>query len=98
LHRELSDKPGEAATWDSLGYIRHQMGNHGQAVDCYQHALEIYEEGGHRYYQADTFTHMADVKQAAGDLDAARDAWQRALAILDDLGHPDAERVRANLA
>jgi hypothetical protein len=33
-----------------------------------------------------------------GDPGAARDAWRLALAILDDLGHPDAGQVRAKLA
>jgi hypothetical protein len=34
---------------------------------------------------------------AGGDHEAARDAWQHALAILDDLEHPDADTVRAKL-
>jgi hypothetical protein len=29
---------------------------------------------------------------------AARTAWRRALTVLDALGHPDADEVRANLA
>jgi len=33
-----------------------------------------------------------------GQPDAARHAWQDALAILDDLQHPDAERARARLS
>ena len=35
---------------------------------------------------------------AAGDDAAARRAWRRAATILDDLGHADAEAVRARLA
>ena len=35
---------------------------------------------------------------SAGHREAARDAWLRALTILDDLRHPDAARVRAKLA
>jgi hypothetical protein len=34
---------------------------------------------------------------AAGDLPQARQAWQQALAIFEDLQHPDAEKVRAKL-
>jgi hypothetical protein len=33
-----------------------------------------------------------------GDREAARASWQEALAILDDLGHADADQVRARLA
>ena len=43
-------------------------------------------------------THLGDTHHAAGDPDAARDAWQQALTILDDLDHPDAAQVRAKLA
>jgi hypothetical protein len=31
-------------------------------------------------------------------LGAAREAWQQALYILDDLDHPDADKVRVKLA
>jgi len=34
----------------------------------------------------------------AGNPQAARDAWQQALAILDDLEHPEADQLRAKLA
>jgi DNA-binding SARP family transcriptional activator len=34
---------------------------------------------------------------AVEDLSAARDAWQHALTILEDLDHPDADQVRAKL-
>jgi hypothetical protein len=38
-----------------------------------------------------------DVQLAAGHRDEAHDAWRRALVILDDLDHPDAEQVRDKL-
>jgi hypothetical protein len=34
----------------------------------------------------------------AGELAQAREAWQQALAILEDLQHPDAGQLRAKLA
>jgi len=40
---------------------------------------------------------LGDTYLAAGDSGAAGTAWRKALAILDDLGHPDAARVRAKL-
>jgi hypothetical protein len=41
---------------------------------------------------------MGDTHHAAAQLDQARAAWEEALAILDDLQHPEAEQVRARLA
>jgi hypothetical protein len=48
--------------------------------------------------EADTLTHLGDALHAGGELVQARDAWQQARHILDELHHPDAEQVRAKLA
>jgi hypothetical protein len=40
----------------------------------------------------------AEVAAKPDHPDAARDVWQQALAILDDLNHPDARNVRHKLA
>ncbi len=40
---------------------------------------------------------LGDTYLAAGDSASARAAWDNALAILDDLGHPDAAQVREKL-
>jgi predicted negative regulator of RcsB-dependent stress response len=45
-----------------------------------------------------TLTHLGDTWRSSGDHQAARDAWQQALDILDDLGHQDAAEVRASLS
>jgi hypothetical protein len=42
--------------------------------------------------------HLGDTRHGAGDPRAARGAWQQALAILDDIHHPDAETIRAKLS
>jgi len=97
LHRELQDRLGQADTWDSLGYARHHLGHHSEAIACYQHAIDLYRELGDRYNRTLPLTHLGDIYRAAGAPLAARDAWQQALAILDDLHHCDAEQVRARL-
>jgi DNA-binding SARP family transcriptional activator/tetratricopeptide (TPR) repeat protein len=97
LHRELGDRAGEANAWDSLGYAEHQLSRFARATDCYQHALMLFRELGDRYQQADTLKHLADTCRSAGDLTRARHAWQQALTILEDLHHPDAHLVRAQL-
>jgi len=40
---------------------------------------------------------LGDACDAAGQPTAARDAWRQALAILDDLHHPDGAHIRAKL-
>ena len=41
-------------------------------------------------------THLID-EHVSGDLGAARQGWQEALTMLDELDHPEAEAVRAKL-
>ncbi len=48
-------------------------------------------------YEADTLTRLGDTHHATGDTDAARSAWRYALTILNNLGHPNADTVRAKL-
>jgi tetratricopeptide (TPR) repeat protein len=69
-----------------------------QAITSYQHALDLARDLGDGYHEADTLTHLGDTHHATGNLQAARDAWQQALTILDDLDHPDAGQVRTKLA
>jgi DNA-binding SARP family transcriptional activator/tetratricopeptide (TPR) repeat protein len=97
VSQQIGQRLGEASTWDSLGYIHHRRGDHRQAASCYQHALERFRELGNRYLEAETLTNLGDSYLAAGEPDAARTAWRRAAAILDQLDHPDAAQVRGKL-
>ncbi|MFB9246884.1 tetratricopeptide repeat protein [Sphaerisporangium melleum] len=97
LAQSLGSGSGEARAWDSLGYAHHHLGDHDQAVDCYRHGLELYRRSGERYDEAETLCRMGDAHQAAGRTGAAAKVWREALAILDDLGHPAADEIRAKL-
>jgi tetratricopeptide (TPR) repeat protein/transcriptional regulator with XRE-family HTH domain len=98
LDRQVGDSVLESDIWDSFGYIRHQLGQHAEAITCYQNAMRIRRETGQKYHLAVSLARLGDVWHSSGDLDAARDAWQEALAILDDLGHHDATQLRVKLA
>jgi tetratricopeptide (TPR) repeat protein len=87
-----------ACAWDSLGYAEHHLGNFAEAAACYQRALSLSREFGDRLGDAEILTHLGDNHHAAGELAQAREAWQQALAILDDLRHPNVGPVRAKLA
>jgi tetratricopeptide (TPR) repeat protein len=97
LLQRTGDRHGEANTWDSLGYAHHKLGRHGDAVACYQRALEGYRRIGERWEEAETLSRLGDTHFAAGEEEAAHLAWERAAAILDELGHPHADEVRAKL-
>ena len=75
----------------------HHLGHDGRAVTCYRAALELYRQLDDRYNQAATLVRFGDAHEAGGALPAARDAWRQALAILDELAHPEAEQLRFRL-
>jgi tetratricopeptide (TPR) repeat protein len=97
LSRESGERQVEAETLDSIGYARHHLGQHAEAITCYQQALDIARKTGARYQQSLALSHLGDTHQADCDLESARTAWREALAILDDLQHPDAATVRTKL-
>jgi tetratricopeptide (TPR) repeat protein len=98
LQRETGHRGNEAATLDSLGYAHHHLGNHRQAIDCYQEALRLVRDARYRYGEAEILTNLGETYRAVGDDAAATDAWTDALHILDDIGHPDAGKLRSELA
>ena len=97
LLQELGDRHGEAATWDSLGYAHHNLGHLPEAVACYRRALDMTGELGDRTDEAATLGRLAETYCAAGDTRSARQTWHQALRILEGLGHPDADSIRAEL-
>ena len=98
LIAELGGCDFEYSVWDTLGYIELHLGDFAQAAAHFEFALGLCRDHGDRYSEAGILTHVGDARHAAGELPQARQAWQQALAIYDDIHHPDADKVRAKLA
>ncbi|HEX4225314.1 MAG TPA: BTAD domain-containing putative transcriptional regulator [Pseudonocardiaceae bacterium] len=94
LHTKLGDDNGAAADWDSLGYAHHHLGQFEEAIACYDTALRLYQQIGDRAMEADTLRHLSSAQLALGRRHAARGTARRAVTILDELGHPDAAKLR----
>ncbi|MEV4658638.1 BTAD domain-containing putative transcriptional regulator [Micromonospora sp. NPDC049301] len=97
VHQKIGDAHAEAGAWDSLGFAHHHLGEYAQAVRCYERALELVRGFHDGFNEADILRHLAETRQATGDPDAARGCLEAALTLLKQLGHPDAEQVRADL-
>ncbi|MEU9244124.1 BTAD domain-containing putative transcriptional regulator [Streptomyces sp. NPDC048385] len=97
IHRETGDRNGEAAAWDSLGVAHRHLGHHDHALASLRRALGMYRRLRDSYLAADTLVHIADTHLAADRADSAAATLRQALDILEDIGHPDAEGVRARL-
>ena len=87
-----------ASQWDSLGFSYIGLRDTERALACFRESLTRYRQTANFRHQATVLTHIGDAHWQAGDTVAATEAWRQALAILDELGHPDAEQVRAKLA
>jgi DNA-binding SARP family transcriptional activator/tetratricopeptide (TPR) repeat protein len=98
MYREVGNRRGEGAALDSLGYAYHHLGEHFRAITFYQESLALFREVGDRYLEANVLTHLGDARLAAAGPGAATGDWQQALTILEDLKHPDADKVRARLS
>jgi tetratricopeptide (TPR) repeat protein len=97
LLRDTDDLRGQGTALDSLGYIHHRLGDCPQAITYYRQALDRIRASGDRWNEAETLEHLGEACRDAGELEAARDAWRQAVAILDELGLPDADSLRARL-
>jgi tetratricopeptide (TPR) repeat protein len=93
----IGDRYAQAYTLDSIGYAHHHLGDFPEAITAYRHALDLNQDLHDRRFEADTLNDLGDTYRAAGRADAARDAWKRAAEILDELGHANAEKVRAKI-
>jgi tetratricopeptide (TPR) repeat protein len=97
LNRSLGHRLGEAANLDSLGYAYLGLGRYREAEACCRSAEELFLALGDRYNRAVTLIHLGDAHRGNGHAADASAAWQQALAIMDDLQHPEAATVRARL-
>ncbi|MFC7546074.1 BTAD domain-containing putative transcriptional regulator [Plantactinospora sp. GCM10030261] len=97
LHQEIGDPHGEAACWDNLGHAHQHLGRYDEALACFRRALAMCRQAGDRYNEAGVLTKLGDAHHAHGEARDARVAWSQAVAILDELDHPDAEALRPRL-
>ena len=95
--RELRERSWEDVIWDTFGFIHRRLGDYQRSIACYRQALEICREGGDRFNEAACLDVLGDTYHEAGAGDDARQAWTQALRIFDEVGHPDADELRAKL-
>jgi tetratricopeptide (TPR) repeat protein len=78
--------------------VHSRLGEHRQAMSCYQQALALERQWKiplDRWSLAGLLVGFGHACRAAGDLPGAAGAWQKALQILDELGLPANRPIRA---
>lgn len=95
---EGRDPSGECEGWSVLGYAYSHLAQHQEAIACHRRAVALFDGVSDRYGQAMSLDRLGDAYQWAGNNGAACVEWRRAVAILEQLEHPAADRVRSKLA
>jgi len=73
----------------------HHLAEHRRAIASYLRDSESVRIPGNRYEEATILNNLGDAHLAANDEESARRVWRMALVTLEELGHADAEHVRA---
>jgi len=97
LHQEIGYQHGEANAWDTLGCAHDCLGRHSEAVACYQESLTLLRKLDDRLLRSEVLTHLGDAHHSNREPQLAREAWQQALAIIEELNLPGADQIRAKL-
>jgi tetratricopeptide (TPR) repeat protein len=90
LHRDCGNHAGLADTLVTVGHIY-------QRCEQFRHAIEMYQDSGDLFGEADSLIAMGD-SLALDRYPDAQQPWLDAAAILERLSHPLARQVRAKLA
>jgi DNA-binding SARP family transcriptional activator/Tfp pilus assembly protein PilF len=98
LHRAIGDRSGQADALNSLGAVTLAAGDPADARDQHATALSLASHIRDSYQLARAHRGLGHVRHAAGDLTQARYHWQQALAVFGEIGVPEADQVRAELA
>jgi tetratricopeptide (TPR) repeat protein len=94
----LRHQEGQADVLLNLAAIELRLGRPEWAAQRARESLELDRLLGDRYWEAKALELLGDACIAAGDRIVAGQVWRESLAIFTDLRHPDADRLRSNLA
>ncbi|MGW6016085.1 BTAD domain-containing putative transcriptional regulator [Streptomyces sp. NPDC055210] len=94
----VGDTTLAAHTWDSIGHTHHGLEQYAEAASAFRSALDLYQQQGELpWFRGGTLMRLGDTHLSDGDPDSARAAWTESLAIMERLGHADAESLRTRL-
>jgi DNA-binding SARP family transcriptional activator/tetratricopeptide (TPR) repeat protein len=97
MHGESGSRTGVADTLDSIAFAHGKLGDYQQAIAHYEQALEMFQVLGDPQGEATSWLHLGDVQLAAGQPDAARRSWERALTLLAQIPGADTGEASGRL-
>jgi tetratricopeptide (TPR) repeat protein len=97
IQRRTDDHAGQRFTLHTLADLHRDQGEYDQAVRRYREAHTLSVTLGDQWGAARVLNHLGDTLAATGDTEPASDCWRQALAVLSELGSPEADEIRARL-
>ncbi|HEX6346467.1 AfsR/SARP family transcriptional regulator [Umezawaea sp.] len=97
IFRELEDGNGEGNCWVVLAESYRLRGRFDRAIAYRRRAVELYRKANIPVYEAEELVELGDTMMEAGDRSGAREAWLRALAILEELKLPSVRLITNRL-
>jgi DNA-binding SARP family transcriptional activator/tetratricopeptide (TPR) repeat protein len=94
LYQEIGDRGGQAEALNGAGETFLASGQPDQARACHAAALALTRRSGDYCQQARAHRGLAGACHAIGQQSQAQQHWQHALDIYDELGLPEADRMR----
>lgn len=94
----VGDQLGQADTLDSLGTAYRVMGDNGTAVEYHLRAVLMSRELGDRTGEANGLDNLGLALAGEGSGALARDSWEQALALFEEIDPIRARQMRARLA
>jgi tetratricopeptide (TPR) repeat protein len=98
LRGTIADPYGTAAALWCLGHARHNLGHYPESIAAYRELVAVHGKYGSRQYLAESLMRLGDVHDEAGEPEHADELWHQAFEIFTDLGHVNADKVKARLA
>jgi tetratricopeptide (TPR) repeat protein len=93
--RELGDRLGEGQTLNNLAALYSNQGRWAEAIPNYEQALAVRRELGDRRGEGLTLGNLGLAERRSGDAVTGERHIREAIELLDALGSPNADRVRA---
>ena len=85
-YQKLGEKSLLSLVYTALGKTHYEQGNHDQALQWYKQALQYAIEQHDRYRKERILSEMAEAYQGKGDSTSARQCYEEALEIQEQLG------------
>jgi tetratricopeptide (TPR) repeat protein len=94
LERQIGDHSREATALDCAGEVLLATGNAQEAADFHREAARMHHEVGDQWQEALAVLHLADCEQVLGRIEASREQFTAALALLQPFPDTRAAELR----